>query len=118
MNMFSPTVKMINSSLKIVYVENLPDPQVSKLIGNLIPVKEKCLPKELMGDKIRLKQILINLTKYVLKSSHNGQITIKAAYNDESKMLQVHIVNMGKVISPAKKESLLKALNLRTNDPH
>ena len=48
------------------------------------------MPKELLGDKIRLKQVLINLTKYALKHIHNGQITIKTSFNYQCNTLEVH----------------------------
>ena len=67
---------MINSSLKLVCLQNLPSPQSgpqsSSSIKDYVRVREQSLPKELLGDKIRLKQVLINLTKYALKQTHNG----------------------------------------------
>ena len=58
---------------------------------------------------------MINLTKYALKQTHNGQITIKTCFNYVEKMLEVHIVNTGKGISQNKKQKLLKALALKTH---
>ena len=57
-----------------------------------------------MGDKIRLKQVLINLTQNALKSTINGQITIKTAYNYELKRLEVHIVDTGKGLNEVRKK--------------
>ena len=44
---------------------------------------ETGLPPSLHGDPIRLKQVLINLTKYVLKNSDSRDIKIKASYEGE-----------------------------------
>lgn len=59
--------------------------------------------------------MLINLTKYALKQTHNGQITIKACFNYEQNMLQVHIMNTGKGISQTKQQKLLKVLAIQQN---
>ena len=77
---------------------------------------KKTLPDELLGDKIRLKQVLINLTKYALKHTQNGEITIRPSFNYDRNTLDVHIVNTGKGISPDKKHKLLSALSDNEQD--
>ena len=39
------------------------------------------LPDKLIGDQIRLKQIIINLIKFMVKSSSVEQIVVKASYD-------------------------------------
>ena len=39
------------------------------------------MPDKLIGDHIRLKQIIINLIKYMLKSSSVEQIIVRASYD-------------------------------------
>ena len=45
------------------------------------------LPMQLVGDQVRLQQILINLTKNALKFTHRGKITIRAAYDYDKEQL-------------------------------
>ena len=56
------------------------------------------LPYELVGDDIRLKQILINLVKNAFKFTKKGWIKIVAAYDFENSLLKVHVYDSGKGI--------------------
>ena len=51
------------------------------------------LPKLVIGNQIRLKQIMINLTKNALKSIENasGKVNIFAAYDSVNQLLKVHV---------------------------
>ena len=68
-----------------------------------MPVQE--LPEHLVGEEVRLKQILINLIKNALKFTKKGWIKIIVAYDYNEKMLKVHIFDSGKGI---KQEELNK----------
>ena len=57
------------------------------------------LPNHLYGDKLRLKQILINLVKNALKFTKKGHIKLIAAYDELTQMLKVHIIDNGKGIA-------------------
>ena len=57
------------------------------------------LPNYLYGDKLRLKQILINLVKNALKFTKKGHIKLIAAYDESAQMLRVHIIDNGKGIA-------------------
>ena len=67
------------------------------------------LPFELLGDQVRLQQVLINLTKNALKFTHKGLITIRTAYDYEQEMLQVSVIDTGKGI---KLEEMAKLFTL------
>ena len=61
-------------------------------------MRSKDLPKNLVGDHIRLKQILINLIKNALKFTLGGQINILMAFDKAESLLKVHVVDNGKGI--------------------
>ena len=67
------------------------------------------MPLNFIGDHIRLKQILINLTKNALKFCQNGVITIRVAYDVELELLKVHIIDTGKGINSKDRTKLFKA---------
>ena len=56
------------------------------------------LPDKLIGDELRLKQILINLVKNAFKFTRSGCIRVIAAYDEKLEELIVHIVDTGKGI--------------------
>ena len=56
------------------------------------------LPAYLMGDQVRLKQILINLVKNSFKFTRSGSIRIIAAFDEQQEMLHIHVVDTGKGI--------------------
>ena len=54
------------------------------------------MPDQVDGDKIRLKQVLINLTKTALKFTlGGGVIQILAAYDNTKQLLKVQIKDTG-----------------------
>ena len=72
------------------------------------PNLEYQFPSTLIGDHIRLKQVLINLLKNSLKFCINGLIRIVMAYDDESRLIRVHVADNGKGIKPENIPKLFK----------
>ena len=58
------------------------------------------LPEKILGDQIRLKQVLINLIINVMKSSPGGaSIRIMAAYDEIHQLLKVNVTDFGNNIA-------------------
>ena len=66
------------------------------------------LPSWLHGDKLRLKQILINLTKNALKFTLNGTIKILAAFDATTDLLKVSVIDSGAGIKASEMASLFQ----------
>lgn len=64
------------------------------------------LPDKIIGDQIRLKQILVNLTKNALKFAHGQPIHILAGYDTEQHVLHVQVVDEGKGIEESERDKL------------
>ena len=64
------------------------------------------LPKILVGDQIRLKQVLVNLTKNALKFSYNQSVKIKASFDPLNGRLKVQVVDNGRGINATQMHKL------------
>ena len=56
------------------------------------------LPLCLIGDEVRLKQILINLVKNAFKFCRGGVIRVIMSFDEVQEVLKVHVVDTGKGI--------------------
>lgn len=97
--MFSPQAEMQKTT---IYVETISAEESIRAashnfqIDELLPTEP--LPEALIGDQIRLKQILINLVKNALKFTRKGVIRVIASYDEDCHLFKVHIVDNGKGI--------------------
>ena len=95
---------MQNTKLEIEILPSLAIPVEQDLLLKPVTsmdlrIREEQFPDQLVGDQIRLKQVLINLTKNALKFTVGGTIKIVAAYDYASEQLKVHIIDSGKGIT-------------------
>ena len=67
------------------------------------------MPDFLVGDKVRFKQILINLVKNAIKFTKQGYVKIVTAYDNVNDLLKVHVVDNGKGIQPEHIKKLFEA---------
>ena len=77
--------------------------------GKNVEEQSDLLPFKLVGDQVRLQQVLINLTKNALKFTRKGRITLYIAYDYSQEQLQVHVEDTGKGIA---KDELNKLFTL------
>ncbi len=71
--------------------------------------KEFPLPRQILGDTRRLKQVLINLVKNALKFTSRGKVTIFMGFDPSTEMLHTTVMDTGKGI---KAEEMPKLFNL------
>ena len=62
----------------------------------------------MFGDQIRLKQVLVNLTKNALKFSYGKPVTIQSSYDEEEELLKVEIIDKGRGIPESEMSKLFK----------
>ena len=55
------------------------------------------IPKKLVGDKVRLEQILVTLIKYCMRLTFGNDILIIPEYDAESETLTVKVIAGDKV---------------------
>lgn len=78
----------------------------------LYVIVESNLPSKLLGDPLRLKQVLTNLIGNAIKFTDQGHITIKATLNKETSnkaFINVSIIDTGIGLSPEEQTKLFKA---------
>ena len=63
---------MTNSTINFQSFKTLPNPDSRELLLPQESIETVELPELILGDNIRLKQLLINFTKNATKFTHNG----------------------------------------------
>ena len=106
--MFKPQAEMQGTTLscETVSAKTLQEAFIHGHKKSLMPHED--LPQELVGDSLRLQQILINLTKNALKFSIGRRVRIIMAYDADQQMLRVHVHDNGKGIVEEDKSKLFK----------
>ena len=73
------------------------------------------LPENLEGDKLRLKQIMINIVHNAVKFTQRGSIKILAGFSPEESRLRVSVIDTGKGIAPDQLPSIYNMFKERQN---
>lgn len=50
------------------------------------------LPSKLIGDEVRLQQIIVNLAKYAIKSANSNEILLYVSYDEDSESFYLRLV--------------------------
>jgi len=74
-----------------------------------IIVKKENLPKILIGDELRIEQILYNLLGNAIKFTHYGEIFILASFDYDKKILEISVKDSGIGIPKEKQSEIFKA---------
>jgi len=69
------------------------------------------LPTKVLGDQVRLKQVIFNLLSNAVKFTHSGEVVLSASYNQGSQSLYVSIKDTGIGISKEKQEYIFEAFS-------
>ena len=83
----------IELSFKTVEASILAKPELSAL--NFKTLVKKELPETLIGDELRLKQILINLIKNAIKFTRSGYVRVMAGFDETNDRLVVVVADSG-----------------------
>jgi signal transduction histidine kinase/DNA-binding response OmpR family regulator len=74
--------------------------------GIRLEVVEENLPPGIIGDEVRMRQILINLSGNAVKFTDEGTVTIKASHQNNT--LTIKIIDTGIGISPENQKKLFR----------
>lgn len=65
-----------------------------KGLGYNLKVSED-MPSVLLGDEIRIRQVMLNLINNAIKYTHEGSVSVEVSYIDKMEMLQVIVSDTG-----------------------
>lgn len=89
-------------------------PSANKKGIDLIPVTNIDVPKTILGDPLRIKQVLTNLVNNALKFTDQGYVLIRTSVEQESDKdysLCINVIDTGIGIAPEDQAKLFNAFN-------
>ena len=64
------------------------------------------VPNEVIGDKLRLQQVLINLVQNAITHTTEGIVQIQVMYDYSKQMLEVNVIDTGIGIKPEDQDKI------------
>lgn len=95
-------------------VLSLLSPNAHKKGLDLIPSTETDVPKTVLGDPFRIKQIISNLVSNAIKFTNHGYVLIRTnveSENENEYTLSLSVTDTGVGIAPSEQENLFNAFN-------
>ncbi|MDO6441080.1 response regulator [Marinobacter sp. 2_MG-2023] len=83
---------------------------------DLVPLVYNDVPDNIMGDPLRVKQVITNLVNNAIKFTQTGEVVLRASLEDEDKennrvTLRLSITDSGVGLSRVQQQSLFNAFN-------
>jgi two-component system sensor histidine kinase BarA len=83
---------------------------------DLVPLVYNDVPDNIMGDPLRVKQVITNLVNNAIKFTQTGEVVLRASLEDENKeknqvTLRLSITDSGVGLSRAQQQSLFNAFS-------
>ena len=81
---------------------------------DLVPLVYDDVPDELMGDPLRIKQVITNLINNAIKFTQNGEVVLRAMVDDDADdnpLIRISVTDTGVGLSRSQQESLFNAFN-------
>ena len=93
MKLFDHQIQFQQIQLNLETVAHLAHPQDlhNKRIGIGMATNYASLPEKLIGDEMRLKQVLVSLTRHTISLHSNAETKIQVAFKREAQLLIVHL---------------------------
>lgn len=69
------------------------------------------VPKQLIGDALRIKQVLTNLVNNAIKFTDDGEVVIRVGLDDEDDLINICVQDTGRGISPEHQKVLFQSFS-------
>ena len=116
-NLFKKQAEMMDAPLIFETVQKLYSPDMILPTDEQLDDELAPLPQQLIGDHLRLKQVLVNLIKNALKFSYGKPVRIKSCFNGREKKLYVQVLDSGRGIKPEDMKKLFQVFGKLKEQP-